>query len=411
MGEGWTSLMFRKRSIRKLIALDYTHASDMLSSLGDTFILCAMNPQNEYSTWVEVDLEAIEENVRYFLQSTGKQCMAVVKAEAYGHGALQIAKTACKAGASWLGVARAGEALALRAAGIDEPIFLLGWTPPGRMEALIKANVSLAFWSEAQLADISKAAEKVGGRANVHLKIDTGMSRVGVKPEAASHLAQEARRMPNLHLEGVFTHFAKADESDMTSTDSQLRIFREIVDNWESSGPRPPLVHCANSAAALRKPDAVYDLVRVGIAMYGLHPSSVCKLPGVVRPALSWKSCLAQVKVLPPGRGISYGHIYTTKAEERIGTIPVGYADGFRRVEGNEVLVGGKRVPVVGRVTMDQIMVQLDALPSAQPGDEVVIIGSQERERISAEDVAERWGTINYEVTSGILKRVTRVYT
>jgi alanine racemase len=217
--------------------------------------------------------------------------------------------------------------------------------------------------------------------------------------------------MPNLHLEGVFTHFAKADESDMTSTDSQLRIFREIVDNWESSGPRPPLVHCANSAAALRKPDAVYDLVRVGIAMYGLHPSSVCKLPGVVRPALSWKSCLAQVKVLPPGRGISYGHIYTTKAEERIGTIPVGYADGFRRVEGNEVLVGGKRVPVVGRVTMDQIMVQLDALPSAQPGDEVVIIGSQERERISAEDVAERWGTINYEVTSGILKRVTRVYT
>jgi alanine racemase len=370
-----------------------------------------MNPQNEYSTWVEVDLGAIEENVRYFLQSTGKQCMAVVKAEAYGHGALQIAKTACKAGASWLGVARAGEALALRAAGIDEPIFLLGWTPPRRMEALIKANVSLAFWSEAQLADISEATEKVGGRANVHLKIDTGMSRVGVKPEAASHLAQEARRMPNVHLEGVFTHFAKADESDPTTTDSQLRIFREIVDNWESSGLRPPLVHCANSAAALRRPEAWYDLVRVGIAMYGLHPSSVCKLPGVVRPALSWKSCLAQVKVLPPGRGISYGHIYTTTAEERIGTIPVGYADGFRRVEGNEVLVGGKRVPVVGRVTMDQIMVQLDALPGAQTGDEVVIIGSQEAERISAEDVADRWGTINYEVTSGILKRVTRVYT
>jgi len=310
-----------------------------------------------------------------------------------------------------LGVARAGEALALRAAGIDEPIFLLGWTPPGRMEALIKANVSLAFWSEAQLADISEATEKVGGRANVHLKIDTGMSRVGVKPEAASHLAQEARRMPNVHLEGVFTHFAKADESDPATTDSQLRIFREIVDNWESSGLRPPLVHCANSAAALRRPEAWYDLVRVGIAMYGLHPSSVCKLPGVVRPALTWKSCLAQVKVLPPGRGISYGHIYTTTAEERIGTIPVGYADGFRRVEGNEVLVGGKRVPVVGRVTMDQIMVQLDALPNTRPGDEVVIIGSQEAERISAEDVADRWGTINYEVTSGILKRVTRVYT
>ncbi len=404
------SAVFRKRSIRSLIALDYTHAIDKLSSLDAAFILSVMNSQDNYSTWVEVDLGAIEENVRYFLQSTGRQFMAVVKAEAYGHGAIQIAKTACKAGASWLGVARAGEALELRAAGIDESIFLLGSTPPARMEELIKADVSLTFWSEAQLADISRAAEKVGSRANVHLKIDTGMSRVGVKPEEATRLAQEAGRIPSVHLEGVFTHFAKADESDPASTDSQLRIFREIISSWESSGLRPPLVHCANSAAALRRPEAWYDLVRVGIAMYGLHPSNVCKLPGVVRPALTWKSSIAQVKVLPPGRGISYGHIYTTTSEERIGTVPVGYADGFRRVEGNEVLVGGKRVPVVGRVTMDQIMVQLDALPNAQPGDEVVIIGSQEAERISAEDVADRWGTINYEVTSGILKRVPRLY-
>lgn len=404
------SAVFRKRSIRSLIAFDYTHAIDKLSSLIAAFILSAMNSKDNYSTWVDVDLGAIEENVHYFLQSTGRKFMAVVKAEAYGHGAIQIAKTACNAGASWLGVARAGEALELRAAGIDEPIFLLGWTPPARMEALIEANVSLTFWNEAQLADISQAAEKVDGRANVHLKIDTGMSRVGAKPEEASSLAQEARRIPSVHLEGVFTHFAKADESDPASTDSQLRIFREIVSSWESSGLRPPLVHCANSAAALRRPEAWYDLVRVGIAMYGLHPSSVCRLPGVVRPALTWKSHLSQVKVLPPGRGISYGHIYTTSSEERIGTVPVGYADGFRRVEGNEILVGGKRVPVVGRVTMDQIMVQLDSLPDAQPGDEVVIIGSQEAERISAEDVADRWGTINYEVTSGILKRVPRLY-
>ena len=401
---------FRKRFIRSLIALDYTHAIDKLSSLGAAFILSAMNSKDSYSTWVEVDLGAIEENVRYFLQSTGRQFMAVVKAEAYGHGAIQIAKTACKAGASWLGVARAGEALELRAAGIDEPIFLLGPTPPARMDALINADVSLTFWSEEQLVDISRAAEKVGGRANVHLKIDTGMSRLGVKPEEATRLAQEAGRIPSVHLEGVFTHFAKADESDPASTDSQLRIFSEIVSSWESSGLRPPLVHCANSAAALRRPEAWYDLVRVGIAMYGLHPSSVCRLPGVVRPALTWKSQLSQIKVLPPGRGISYGYIYTTSSEERIGTVPVGYADGFRRVEGNEVLIGGKRVPVVGRVTMDQIMVQLDTLPNAQQGDEVVIIGSQEGERISAEDVADRWGTINYEVTSGILKRVPRLY-
>jgi alanine racemase len=279
------SAVSRKRSIWSLIALDYTHAIDKLSSLGDGLILSAMNSKDIYSTWVEVDLGAIEENVRYFLQSTGR--MAVVKAEAYGHGAIQIAKTACKAGASWLGVARAGEALELRAAGIKEPVFLLGWTPPARMEALIDANVSLTFWNEAQLADISRAAEKVGSRANVHLKIDTGMSRVGVKPEEASSLALEAGRIPSVHLEGVFTHFAKADESDPASTDSQLRIFREIISSWESSGLRPPLVHCANSAAALRRPEAWYDLVRVGIAMYGLHPSSVCKLPGVVRPGQS----------------------------------------------------------------------------------------------------------------------------
>ena len=369
-----------------------------------------MNPQDSYSTWVEVDLGAIEENVRYFLQSTGSQVMAIVKAEAYGHGAVQVAKTACNAGASWLGVARAGEALQLRAAGIEAPIFLLGWTPPARIEPLIKADVSMTFWSDAQLTDISRAAEKAGLQANIHLKVDTGMSRVGIKPEEATRLAEEAERNPNVRLEGVFTHFAKADEAEPTPTESQLRIFREIVSSWESSGLRPPLVHCANSAAALGRPEAWYDLVRTGIAMYGLHPSSECKLPGVFRPGLTWKSQLSQVKVLPPGRGISYGHIYTTASEERIGTVPVGYADGFRRVDGNEVLVGGKRVPVVGRVTMDQIMVQLDALPTAVPGDEVVIIGSQGDERISAEDVADRWGTINYEVTSAIMKRVTRIY-
>ncbi len=237
------------------------------------------------------------------------------------------------------------------------------------------------------------------------------MSRLGVKPEGASHLAQEATRLPSVHLEGVFTHFAMADELDLDTTDSQLGLFREIISSWESAGLRPPLVHCATPASALRRPGAWYCLVRVGIAMYGLHPSSDCQLPGVVRPALSWKSRLSQVKLLPPGRGISYGHIYTTASEERIGTVPVGYADGFRRVEGNEVLVGGKRVPVVGKVTMDQVMVQLDALPDAQPGDEVVIIGSQNAERISAEDVADRWGTINYEVTCAIMKRVPRVYT
>jgi alanine racemase len=369
-----------------------------------------MGLSDEYSTWVEIDLEAIQTNIRYFLQSTGKQFMAVVKAEAYGHGAVKIAKGAHAAGAGWLGVARVDEALELRAAGIDGAILILGWSPPVQMETLVKEDVSLTFWSGELLAQISHAAEKVGIRANVHLKIDTGMNRVGAPPQDALSLARAAEENPSLRLEGVYTHLARADEEDPKTTDLQLSVFQKILHSLESAGLRPGLVHCSNSAAGLRRPDAWYDLVRVGIAMYGLHPSNDCQLPDSFVPALTWKSRLAQIKVLPPGQGISYGHIYKTAAEEKIGTVSVGYADGFRRVEGGQVLVGGVRVPVVGRVTMDQIMVQLEEIPDAKVGDEVVIIGTQDGERISAENVAERWGTINYEVTSGISKRVPRVY-
>ncbi len=211
-------------------------------------------------------------------------------------------------------------------------------------------------------------------------------------------------------LEGVFTHFARADEADPETTQAQLESFQSVIASLEAHDLRPALVHSANSAAGLAFPDAWFDMLRVGIAMYGLHPSADRRLPAVFRPALSWKSSLAMVKRLPAGRGVSYGHVYQTDSEERIGTIPVGYADGYRRVEGNHVLVAGREVPVVGRVTMDQIMVQLDSVPEAEVGDEVALIGIQDGRAISAEDVAEAWGTINYEVTSGISKRVPRVY-
>lgn len=369
-----------------------------------------MGFMDQHSTWVEIDLEAIEANIGYFLQRTSKQFMAIVKAEAYGHGSVQIAKVAHTAGANWLGVARVGEALELRAAGLDGPILILGWSPQSRLEELILSGVSITFWSNAQLDQISHAGNTVSEIANVHLKVDTGMSRVGATTSVATRLAHEIEDRANVYLEGIFTHLASADEPDQSTTDSQVEVFHTLIQDLEKAGLRPELVHCANSAAALRRPETWYDLVRVGIGMYGLHPSDTCQLPEVVKPVLAWKSSLAQVKVLPSGQGISYGHTYSTSSEERIGTIPVGYADGFRRHEENNVLVGGKQVPVVGRVTMDQIMVQLDAIPTAQPGDEVVIIGSQEGNRISAEDVADRWGTINYEVTSAISHRVPRVY-
>jgi alanine racemase len=236
------------------------------------------------------------------------------------------------------------------------------------------------------------------------------MSRLGLRPVEVLQMVEHIAKTPGTILEGIFTHLARADEADQNPTDQQLARFLEILDTLEQEGCKPAIVHCTNSAAALKRLGAHFDMVRIGIAMYGLQPSPETPLPAVLRPALSWKSVLAQVKTLPGGRGISYGHRYTTAHEERVGTIPVGYADGLRRVERNQVLVGGRFAPVVGRVTMDQIMVSLDNLPGARAGDEVVILGSQAEARISAEDIAARWDTINYEVTSGIAARVPRLF-
>ncbi|MDF1499360.1 MAG: alanine racemase [Anaerolineales bacterium] len=364
----------------------------------------------KYSTWVQVDLSAIETNLRYYLETTKRQIMAVVKANAYGHGAVAVSNAALNAGATWLAVARVEEALELRGAGIDAPVLILGHTPPEQVEAMIAADIALTVWDRDQIKTIGEVAAHRTRPAKLHLKVDTGMSRLGVTLAEAGKLAQAVARNPALTLEGVFTHYARADETDPEPTQIQLEGFKSLVESLDRRGLRPPLIHSANSAAGLAHPETWFDLIRVGIAMYGLQPSSARPLPGSFRPALSWRSSLSMVKTVPPGRGISYGHVYRTSGQERIGTVPVGYADGFRRVEGNQALVGGHRVPVVGRVTMDQIMLQLDAVPEGRVGEEVVLIGVQGEARITAEDIADRWGTINYEVTSGISKRVPRVY-
>ncbi len=369
-----------------------------------------MDPDQAFSTWVEVDLRAIENNVRYFAEMSSAQVMAVVKANAYGHGAIEVASAALRGGASWLGVARVEEALQLRQAGISAPILILGHTPKERVMEMIQSEIALTIWSLDQVDWVSETAMSQGLKAHLHIKVDTGMGRLGIPPIDVLPLVEAIEAGPGVKLEGIFTHLARADESDPSTTDHQLDYFQALIEELEDLGKKPPLVHCANSAAALKRMGAHLDLLRIGIAMYGLAPSSETKLPPVIRPALCWKSILAQVKKVPPGRGISYGHIYNTTHEERIGTIPVGYADGFRRVEGNQVLVGGRSIPVVGRVTMDQIMVNLDNLPDAREGDEVLILGSQGDSRNCAEDIADRWGTINYEVTSGIAARVPRVY-
>jgi alanine racemase len=369
-----------------------------------------MDPNLQYSTWAQVDLEAIASNIHYFRESTRGEVMAVVKANAYGHGAVPVSRAALSAGANWLAVARVEEALELREAKIDAPMLILGYTPPSQVDAMIAAGVSMTVWDGDQVRGMGETAAGLARPAKLHLKVDTGMSRLGVIPSRAIELARAIKEYPQLTLEGVFTHFARADETDPEPTRAQLETFEALVEALENQGLRPALIHCANSAAGLAHPSSWFNLVRVGIAMYGLHPSASRPTPPSFRPALNWKSSLVMVKTLPPGRGVSYGHIYRTTRDERIGTVPVGYADGFRRVEGNHVLVSGRKVPVVGRVTMDQIMVQLDSVPDAKEGDEVVLIGVQNGTSITAEDIARLWGTINYEVTSGIAKRVPRLY-
>lgn len=370
-----------------------------------------MDEPGRCSTWVEVDLRVIENNVRFFVERTDAQVMAVVKADGYGHGAVPVAQAALRAGAAWCGVARLSEALELRDAGLACPILLLGLTAEAEMEMAVRAGVSMNVWRKGQIEAAAQIARQLDLRAKLHLKVDTGMSRLGVEPSRASGLARSLTDRAEVQFEGVFTHFARADEDDPAPTDRQAERFQQVLQQLQDEGARPTLVHSANSAATLKRPDLHFDLVRVGIALYGLHPSAETRLPVELRPALTWKTQLSQVKQLPPGRGVSYGHVYTTEKEERIGTLPVGYADGLRRTQDNMVLVRGLRVPVVGRVCMDQCMVQLDAVPEAEAGEEVVLIGWQGDAHISAEEVAQRWGTINYEVVCGIGKRVPRVYT
>ncbi|RLD08836.1 MAG: alanine racemase [Chloroflexota bacterium] len=363
-----------------------------------------------YSTWAIIDTDAIKNNVRFIKNHTDTEVMAIVKANAYGHGTIPVARAALEGGATWCGVARFSEALELRQAKIDCPMLLLGYTPKEHLEKMIRNQVSLTVWEPDQLELLAEAAKRAGQAARIHLNVDTGMSRIGVQPNEVLGVARKAGDTPGIVFEGLYSHFARADEGDPASADLQWERFQGVLDDLEQEGLLPPVIHQANSAASLTRKETALSLIRFGIAMYGLHPSPECPLPAAFKPALSWKSVLSQVKVLPPGRGVSYGHEYVTRGNERIGTIPVGYADGFRRLGGNQVLVGGKRAPIVGRVTMDQVMVQLDGVPDAKAGDEVVLIGRQGEGLITVEDVAEVWGTINYEVTCGIGSRVPRLY-
>jgi alanine racemase len=369
-----------------------------------------MEPKDLFTSWVETDLNAIEKNIRLISHITQSDIMAVVKANGYGHGAIPVAESALRGGATWCAVSQVEEAIVLRQSGLNCPLLVLGFTPSTKLSEAIKQDISLTFWSKKQLQAIMKSAQAMGRKSKVHLRVDTGMGLLGAQPEAVEDIVRLAHELEGVQLEGMFTNFARADEPEKDTTSAQFNTFLDLQSRLESAGLRPPIVHAANSAATFVNPETHLDLVRIGSAMYGFHSSPECLLPEGFFPALTWKTQLCQIKTLPPGRGLSYGHVYITQRNEAIGTLPIGYADGLRSIDGNNVLIRGREVPVVGRVSMDQCLVQLDNVPEAEVGDEVVLIGRQGEMQISAEEVAQRWNAINYEVTCSISARVPRLY-
>lgn len=367
-------------------------------------------------TWVEIDTLALADNLaaaRRRLQP-GVRLIAVLKADAYGHGAATVARIVTAGGADLLAVACLPEAQALRRAGITAPILILGYTPPWQARTALETaghELHLTVYDADVALALNRAALDLRRRARVHVKVDTGMGRIGLFPEDVPAFLRFLQTLPGLEVVGLFTHLAAADEPDEPYTELQLARFDALLAHLQAEGLRPPLVHAANTAAFLTRPNAHYDAVRLGIGLYGLAPGPACPLPSDFRPVLSWKTTVAQVKTLPPGTAVGYGLGYRTTQTETIAIIPVGYADGFRRSPHNwgEVLVRGRRAPLVGRVSMDQAAINVTAIPGVRPGDEVVLIGRQGEETITAADVAARLGTIPYEVVSTILARVPRV--
>ena len=370
--------------------------------------------QDKWLTWAEVDLDAIAHNGRQLKKHIGEQVelMAVVKANAYGHGAVMVAKTALESGAACLGVNRVAEGLELRRAGIAAPILILGYSPSWEAEAIVRHDLIPTVTEREVASALAEAAVHQGKVVPVHVKVDTGMGRFGLLPEEVVDFVRGLAEFPNLRLEGLYTHFAMADAADKSYTRRQFGIYLEVLKRLEEAGIEVPIRHAANSAATLDMPETHLDMVRCGIALYGLRPSEEMEPAIPLRPVMSLKSRVARMRTLPAGSGISYGCTYTTRRPTPVALVPVGYGDGYHRILSNRgaVLIHGQRAPIVGRVCMDQFVVDVSGIPGVQREDEVVLFGRQGEAEIVAEEVG-RWAeTINYEVTTSILPRVTRVY-
>ncbi len=373
--------------------------------------------------WAEIDLDAAACNYRAVRAAAGSGVMVccVIKADAYGHGAVRLARVYESLGADWFAVSNLEEALQLRFSGITHPVLVLGFTPAEEARTLAEHHISQCVYSTAYARDLSRYAVEAGVTVKIHVKIDTGMSRLGFyyqdisRDEAAVKEVKEACTLPGLYPEGIFTHFAVSDSGSEGDafTMRQFGCFKEMIESLLREGVSFDVRHCANSAAVFDYPLSHLDMVRAGIVLYGLSPSENLRAKPDLRPLLSLKSVVSHVKAIEPGSTVSYGRTFTAKDRLRIATVPVGYADGYPRIlsaGGAQVLIHGRRCPVLGRICMDQLMADVTGLEDVKIGDAVTLIGRDGVEEITAEEMAAWEGTICYEVVCGLSKRVPRVY-
>lgn len=353
-------------------------------------------------TWTEVNLDAIAQNVKNIKKLIGekKELMAVVKGNAYGHDILEVSPVVLENGATRLAVARLEEAIFLRKAGITVPILVLGLPLKQQAEFLVSYDITPAVCEFEMIEKLSKSAVQMNKMTKIHLKVDTGMGRIGIFPYDVLRFIKRIKALKNVEIEGIFTHFSVADEKDKFYTEEQFRKFIEILTILEKEGIKIPIKHVGNSATLLDLPHMWLDMVRPGIAIYGLYPSKEVKKTINLIPAQQFKTKIVFIKELPLGESISYGRTYITKRRMRVASLPVGYADGYNRLLSNqgEVLVRGQRVPIIGRVCMDQCMIDVTNLTQVEVGDEVVLWGRQGEEMITVEEIAQKIRTINYEI-------------
>ncbi len=365
-----------------------------------------------HRAWVEVDLDAIRRNLLAVsgLLSPSTQLMSVVKADAYGHGAEAVARTALSAGASWLAVATLEEGVHLRGQGIEAPILLFG--PAISKEEVEAVALHRLEPTVSSLEQARRFSEAGLGEIRIHVKVDTGMSRLGAAWDETHLLLRALRELPNVVAAGLYSHFATADSPDLTVAYRQIQRFRELVRALESQGTRPPLVHLANSAATLGVSGAHFDLVRIGLAQYGISPAPHLRDTVILRPALAVRARVVFVKTVPDETGVSYGHTFRTGRQTRLATVAAGYADGVPRALSNRIdlLLRGRRVRQVGTITMDQCLIDVSDVPEAAEGDTITLLGQDGPETIGVGEWAERLGTIPYEILTGLSPRLRRIY-